>query len=56
MTVQLLDTSLAAAPATVIGEQIVSDAQGLPLAFRIGYDPAAIDARNEYSLQATVRP
>ncbi len=55
VTVQLLDTSLADAAATLIGEQIIRDARGLPLAFRVGYDPAAIDERNEYSLQATVR-
>ena len=55
VTVQLLDTSLADAAATIIGEQIIRDARGLPLAFRVDYDPAAIKDRNEYSLQATVR-
>ena len=55
VTVQLLDTSLADAPAVTLGEQIIRDARSLPLAFRVGYDPAAIDERNEYSLQATVR-
>ena len=55
MTVRLLDTSYADAPAMVIGEQIIRDARGLPLTFRVGYDPAAIRERNEYALQATVR-
>ena len=55
VTVQLLDTSLADAAATVIGEQIIGDARGLPLAFRVGYDPADIRESYEYSLQATVR-
>ena len=55
VTVRLLDTSYADAPAMVIGEQIIRDARGLPLTFRVGYDPAAIRERNEYALQATVR-
>ena len=55
MTVRLLDISYADAPSTTIGEQIIRAARGLPLAFRVGYDPTAIAERNEYSLQATVR-
>ena len=55
VTVRLLDISLADAPSTTIGEQIIRDARGLPLAFRVGYDPAAIMEGYEYSLQATVR-
>ncbi|MCY3886603.1 MAG: YbaY family lipoprotein [Chloroflexi bacterium] len=55
VTVRLLDTSLADAPSTTLGEQIIRDAGRLPLAFRVGYDPAAIMEGYEYSLQATVR-
>ncbi len=52
--VQLQDTSLADAPAVTLGEQAFPDARGLPLAFRIPYDPDRIDERREYSLQASV--
>ena len=52
--VQLQDTSLADAPAVTLGEQVIRDARALPVAFRIPYDPADIDQRFEYSLQASV--
>ena len=55
VTVRLLDISYADAAAMTIGEQIIRDARGLPLAFRVGYDPAAIMDGYEYSLQATAR-
>lgn len=52
--VSLQDTSRADAPAVTLGEQVIRDARRLPLAFRIPYDPADIDQRNEYTLQASV--
>ena len=52
--VQLQDTSIADAPAVTLGEQVIRDARALPVAFRIPYDPADIDQRFEYSLQASV--
>ena len=55
VTVRLLDISYADAPSTTIGEQIIRDARGLPLAFRVGYAAAAIAERNAYALQVSVR-
>ena len=52
--VRLQDTSIADAPAVTLGEQVIPDARHLPVAFRIPYDPADIDERFEYSLQASV--
>ena len=52
--VRLQDTSIADAPAVTLGEQVIPDARSLPVAFRIPYDPADIDERFEYSLQASV--
>ena len=52
--VRLQDTSRADAPAVTLGERVIRDARRLPLAFRIPYDPADIDQRNEYTLQASV--
>ena len=52
--VLLQDTSLADAPAVTLGEHVIRDARFIPLDFRIPYDPAAIDERFEYTLQASV--
>ena len=52
--VSLQDTSRADAPAVTLGEEVIRDARRLPVAFRIPYDPADIDQRNEYTLQASV--
>lgn len=54
VTVTLADTSLADAPWTVIAQQVIEDAGALPLAFRLEYDPAAIDERFEYTLSASI--
>lgn len=51
--VLLQDTSLADAPAVTLGEYVVH-ARSIPVVFRIPYDPAAIDERFEYTLQASV--
>ena len=54
VTVTLADTSLADAPWQVIVQQVIEDADALPLAFRLEYDPAAIDERFEYTLSASI--
>lgn len=53
--VQLLDVSLADAPAVLIAEQRIANPGSAPIAFRIGYDPARIDARRTYAVQASIR-
>ena len=55
VTVRLLDVSLADAASITLGEQVIAGAGRLPLDFEIAYDEGAIDERNDYSLQATVR-
>ena len=54
VVVSLSDTSLADAPARELGRAVIENPGQLPVRFRIAYDPAAIDPRNEYSLQARV--
>ena len=54
VTVTLADTSLADAPWKVIDQQVIEDADALPLAFRLEYAPAAIDERFEYTLSASI--
>ena len=54
VTVKLLDTSLADASAIELGEDVIENADRLPVRFRIEYDPDEIEERNEYSLQARV--
>lgn len=55
VTVTLADTSIADAPWQVIDQQVIEDADALPLAFRLEYDPAAIDERFEYTLSASIK-
>ena len=54
VTVTLADTSIADAPWQVLDQQVIEDAAALPLAFRLEYDPAAIDERFEYTLSASI--
>ena len=54
VTVQLLDTSLADASAIELGEDVIENADRLPVRFRIEYDLDQVEERNEYSLQARV--
>ena len=54
VTVKLLDTSLADASAIELGEDVIENADRLPVRFRIEYDPGQVEERNEYSLQARV--
>jgi putative lipoprotein len=53
--VQLADVSRADAPADVLGEQVIQAAgKQVPFTFEIGYDPARIDARHTYAIQARI--
>ena len=53
--VQLVDVSRADAPATMLGEQIITAAgKQVPFAFEIAYDPAKIDQRFNYAVQARI--
>jgi putative lipoprotein len=53
--VQLADVSRADAPAVVLGEQVIeADGKQVPFAFEIRYDPAKIDPRMNYAVQARI--
>ncbi len=53
--VQLVDVSRADAPATVLGEQIITaGGKQAPFSFEIPYDPAKIDPRFSYAVQARI--
>ena len=53
--VQLVDVSRADAPAVVLGEQLIETAgKQVPFSFVIAYDPAGIDERMSYAVQARI--
>ena len=53
--VQLLDVSRADAPASVLGEQVITaGGRQAPFAFEIAYDPARIDPRMTYAVTARI--
>ena len=53
--VRLVDVSRADAPAIVLGEQITQAAgKQVPFAFEIAFDPAKIEARYSYAVQARI--
>ena len=54
LTVRLEDVSRADAPSVTIAERVISNPGQSPIPFEIGYDPADIDARFDYSIQATI--
>lgn len=56
ITVQLVDVSRADAPAIVLAEQVI-DPQGAgpPYPFTLPYDPAQIDQRFSYAVEAAIR-
>jgi len=55
MTVQIQDTSLADAPATVIGEQIIqTNGAQVPIPYSVSYDPNVIDERFTYTMSARI--
>jgi len=53
--VQLVDVSRADAPALLLGEQVFeAGGRQVPFRFEIAYDPAAIDERMSYAVQARI--
>ena len=54
VTVRLLDTSRAGAPAEVIGEQVIEEPPNVPVAFEIGYEPDSIDDSHSYAVAAQI--
>lgn len=53
--VQLVDVSRADAPATVVGEQVITAAgRQVPFAFEIAYDPKRIEERFNYAVQVRI--
>jgi len=52
--VQIQDISRADAPATVIGEQTITDPGPVPVPFEVAYDPAAITDSHSYIVHARV--
>jgi putative lipoprotein len=55
VAVSLQDTTLADAPARILGEStIATQGAQVPIPFRIDYDPAAIDPARRYAVRATI--
>lgn len=54
VTVQLVEVSRADAPATLLASQTLGAEHQPPLAFELHYDPARIDERLSYALQARI--
>ncbi len=54
LTVQLIDVSLADAPAKVLGQQKIAPAGQVPIKFTVPFDPAAIRTGMSYALQARI--
>ncbi len=55
LTVQVRDVSKADAPATVIGETIVTEFDEIPIPFAVSYDPEVIDTRYTYALHVQIK-
>lgn len=54
VTVQIQDTSLADAAATVMGEQIISDATSFPITYEADYDANQIVDNHNYTMSARI--
>lgn len=54
VTIQIQDTSLADAKATVIGEQVISGATGFPIPYDVSYDPSQIVDNHTYTMSARI--
>ena len=52
--VQLLDTSRADAPATVVAEQRIAIGGQVPIPYRLDYDAATIDPHHRYTVSARI--
>jgi putative lipoprotein len=52
---QLVDVSRADVPAVVLGEQIITaSGKQVPFAFEISFDPARIESKHTYAVQARI--
>ena len=54
LSVQLADVSLADAPATILGEQLIDPAGQVPISFEIKFDPSVVQTNMSYALQARI--
>jgi putative lipoprotein len=55
VTVQIQDTSLADAPAVVVGEQIIeTDGQQVPIPYKVAYSPDDIQDNHTYTMSARI--
>jgi len=54
LTVRLTDVSLADAPGAVVAEQKVQPAGQAPIKFELRYDPAVVQPKMNYALQARI--
>jgi putative lipoprotein len=55
VTVQIQDTSLADAPAVVVGEQVIeTGGQQVPIAFEVAYNPDDIQEAKTYTMSARI--
>jgi uncharacterized lipoprotein YbaY len=52
--VRLIDVSLPDAPPITAGQQVITHPGQVPVPFEIRYDPAAVDPRRTYSVQADI--
>jgi putative lipoprotein len=54
VSIQIQDTSLADAPAVVVGEQIITSATGFPVPYEVTYDPGQIVDNHTYTMSARI--
>lgn len=54
VTVQLVDVSLADAPATVLAEQTITTTTQVPIPFTLEFNPADIQPNHTYAVQARI--
>jgi putative lipoprotein len=52
--VHVQDTSLGDAPATVMGEQIITNPGQFPISYQVYYNPSQIQANHTYSVSARI--
>lgn len=54
ITVQIQDTSLADAPAEVMGEQVITNAGEFPVSYDVSYDEGQIEDNHTYTMSARI--
>ncbi|MFN2187547.1 MAG: META domain-containing protein, partial [Candidatus Promineifilaceae bacterium] len=54
VTIQIRDTSLADAPATVVGEQVMSDGGDFPIAYEVKYNPNLVIENHSYTMSCRI--